>query len=146
MLVHRPLLLIGAAIAVLSLAACSSIERGYDSVFGGDAAPAPSDSGTASAPPPGSATATEVGKDGYPNLATVPARPEATRNEAERQQIVEGLVADKARAQYSAEQLRGGEDVAAPPPANNPATAKAPAAPTEPAAEAATPAPGPTTP
>lgn len=145
MLVRRPLSLIGAAFAVLSLAACSSVERGYDSVFGGDPAPQPGETGAASAPPPGSATATEVGKDGYPNLATVPARPEETRNEAERQQVVEGLVADKQRAQYSAEQLRGGEDVAAPPPAST--APAAPATATDPAAEAAAaPAAGPATP
>jgi outer membrane protein OmpA-like peptidoglycan-associated protein len=44
----------------------------------------------------------------FPSLATVPDRPPAP-SASERRQVVEGLVADRARARYSSEVLRQGE-------------------------------------
>ncbi|MDE2165432.1 MAG: OmpA family protein [Alphaproteobacteria bacterium] len=54
----------------------------------------------------------------YPNLATVPNVPSGATSTAERQKLVDSLVADRRHAQYSNEQLQAGSQVAsvAPPP------------------------------
>lgn len=55
----------------------------------------------------------------FPNLAEQPAPREATSTEAQRREIRDSLVADRDKAQYSAEELRAGgaQPAAAPPPA-----------------------------
>jgi hypothetical protein len=63
----------------------------------------------------------------FPNVAAQPAPREPTTTESQKREIRDSLVADRDRAQYSADELRGGaQPAAAPPP---PAPAKpAPAA------------------
>jgi hypothetical protein len=58
----------------------------------------------------------------FPNLAEQPAPREATSTEAQRREIRDSLVADRDKAQYSAEELRAGgaQPAAAPPPAATP--------------------------
>ncbi len=68
----------------------------------------------------------------FPNLAAQPAPREPSSTEAQKREIRDSLVADRDRAQYSADDLRGGAQPAAAPPA--PAGAK-PATPVEKAEE-----------
>lgn len=44
-----------------------------------------------------------VAQPGYPNLATVPQRPQASTTAAEREAMTQGLIADRANARYSSE-------------------------------------------
>lgn len=81
------------------------------------------------------------GQAPYPNLGTVPATPTRVLTAADREALKEGLIADRANARYTDEQLRYGQNAAsAPPPRPRPAPApQAAAAP--PPAPAAAPAP-----
>lgn len=53
----------------------------------------------------------------FPNLAAQPAPREPSSTEAQKREIRDSLVADRDRAQYSADELRGGGQAAAAPPA-----------------------------
>lgn len=53
----------------------------------------------------------------FPNIAEQPAPREPTSTEAQKREIRDSLVADRDRAQYSADELRGGAQPAAAPPA-----------------------------
>jgi outer membrane protein OmpA-like peptidoglycan-associated protein len=57
-------------------------------------------------------------REPYPNLATVPNVPSGATSSAERQKLVNSLIADRAHAQYSNQQLQAGAHLAniAPPP------------------------------
>jgi outer membrane protein OmpA-like peptidoglycan-associated protein len=77
----------------------------------------------------------------YPNLATVPATPTRVLTTADREALKEGLIADRANARYTDEQLRYGQNAASAPPPR-PRSAPAPqAAAAPPPAPAAAPAP-----
>jgi hypothetical protein len=52
----------------------------------------------------------------YPNLSSVPERPEATESADDRRRIAEGLLADRSRVQHTDQALRGGTEPSAPPP------------------------------
>src|SRR5215470_10130095 len=53
----------------------------------------------------------------YPNLATVPAPPVRALTSAEREKLTQSLIADRANARHTDEQLRAGfPSLAAPPP------------------------------
>lgn len=67
----------------------------------------------------------EGGKEPYPNLANVPAAPDAQLSGVDRDKLVDSLIADRSNAQYSADNLRAGEVASdVPPPAPpTPATA-----------------------
>jgi outer membrane protein OmpA-like peptidoglycan-associated protein len=86
----------------------------------------------------------------YPNLATVPPPPNRAMTAAERDKLAQSLIADRANARYSDEQLRAGFSTAsAPPPPPPGAPAPEPAgAQSEPVAAAppTAPAPAPTAP
>jgi outer membrane protein OmpA-like peptidoglycan-associated protein len=132
----------GAAAALLVLSAfavqgCSSYPdwanpvKWYDGVFGDEPTPAQqtaSDQAPAANPP---AADQNGAKEGFPNLATVPARP-AAGTVGERRAMQQSLAADRDSAQYTDEDLRG-----------RPASAAAvpPTAPPPPSATAAAPAP-----
>lgn len=58
----------------------------------------------------------------FPTLAAQPAAREATTSESQRREIRDSLAADRDNAQYTADELRGGSQPAAAPPA--PAAAK----------------------
>lgn len=75
-------------------------------------------------------------KEPYPNLATVPNVPSGATGTAERQKLVDSLIADRTHAQYSDQRLQAGAALASipPPPAapevgasSAPATAATPA-------------------
>jgi hypothetical protein len=53
----------------------------------------------------------------FPDMAAQPAPREPTSTEAQKREIRDSLVADRDRAQYSADELRGGAQPAAAPPA-----------------------------
>jgi flagellar motor protein MotB len=74
----------------------------------------PADADTSSAAP----AASSAGADSaaYPDVAAVPEKPKPVSTPAERTQIADALVADRSRAQYSTDLLRGGTEPAAPPP------------------------------
>lgn len=62
----------------------------------------------------------------FPNVAEQPAPREPTSTEAQKREIRDSLVADRDRAQYSADELRGGaQPAAAPPPPAAPKPAPA---------------------
>ncbi len=65
---------------------------------------------------PPAPTASDQTAGTTPDLASIPARP-ATTSAADQQQAAQSLANDGAQARYSADALRGGTDVAAPPPA-----------------------------
>lgn len=65
----------------------------------------------------------------FPNLAAQPAPREAVTTESQRREIRDSLVADRDRAQHTADELRGGTQPAAPPPAPAPKAATPAAAP-----------------
>ena len=52
----------------------------------------------------------------YPSVASVPEKPKQQATPEQRKEIASSLVADRGRAQYSADALRGGTEPAAPPP------------------------------
>jgi hypothetical protein len=52
----------------------------------------------------------------YPTLGSVPEQPKETESALERRKLAEGLIADRARVQYTDEALRGGTEASAPPP------------------------------
>jgi hypothetical protein len=57
----------------------------------------------------------------FPNVAAQPAPREPTTTESQKREIRDSLVADRDRAQYSADELRGGAQPAAAPPPPAPA-------------------------
>ncbi len=59
----------------------------------------------------------------FPNLAAQPAPREASSTESQRREIRDSLVADRDKAQHTADELRGGTVSAATPPAPAPAAA-----------------------
>ncbi|MDE2466728.1 MAG: OmpA family protein [Alphaproteobacteria bacterium] len=83
-----------------SLSACSALPGWVDptSWFGPDLPSAQSDNGQT------------------PDLANMPARPQAGSSAAENRAVAHSLVAARQQVQYSADQLRGGTEPAAPPP------------------------------
>jgi flagellar motor protein MotB len=141
---------------------CSTVSDVLDSAnpFGD------SDSQEASQPPAddtASASASQPAADTgtTPNLADIPDKPAPPSTDAERKQVADALVADRARAQYSTDALRGGTEAAAapPPPAPPPGQVASVTPSASPSADttssdqtvdaspaAATPAPAPTTP
>lgn len=65
----------------------------YDGAFGDDAPPPPRQA--------------QTDDQGYPTLSSVPERPQPTSTPEQRQEIAEGLVADRDNARYTDEVLRG---------------------------------------
>lgn len=97
-----------------SAGACSTIPEW----MGGDPSPTVADT-----LPPADQTAdatttdqTAANDSQFPDLADVPSKPKQPSTPDERKQVQAGLVADRNAAQYSSDNLRGGQDVAAAPP------------------------------
>lgn len=74
---------------------------------------------------PGTSPATPASPTAYPDLATVPQRPELGYTVAQRQAIADQLVADRAHAQYSAARLAYATGHSATPPPGPPPAAAA---------------------
>jgi hypothetical protein len=162
----------------LVLAGCSATPEWakpttwYDSVAGGGktaqasapqggaepppaAAPEPPQAGQpadASSIPPVTAPAAPEPAKGFPNLGSVPDRPELPVTSSERANVVAGLAADRNNARYTDEELRGGTEAPAAPPRANEAAPEplpgesattAPPAIAEPTAPMASPPPPP---
>ncbi len=130
--------------AVFTLSACSSVPdyanpvewyRGVADWVSSD--DSDTESGLVAATPPAEQRA-PGGDQPFPSLATTPERPTPTPPE-QRQQIAEGLAADRDRARYTDEVLRRG-------PASSASTQVAAAPPPPPAPVAAAPAPAPAEP
>ena len=80
-------------------------------------------------------TPAEADNGQYPDLSTIPDRPDTASSEASSGAVADSLAAARSHVQYSAETLRGGTETAAPPPEPQSAAAAAPPAePDEPAA------------
>jgi outer membrane protein OmpA-like peptidoglycan-associated protein len=93
-------------VMAIGSSACSSVPGWVDptSWFGDD---------QASNAPPDEATAEN---SQTPDLADVPNKPTPASTADEQKQVADSLAADKARAQYSGDALRGGTEASAPPP------------------------------
>ncbi|MEJ0025742.1 MAG: OmpA family protein [Rhizomicrobium sp.] len=136
-----------AAVFVFALgtSACSTLNSAYDDVVGGDAsAPADQNGFPPDATPPGATS--DAATPTTPDLASVPDKPSGTTTPDEQKDVADSLAADRARANYSADALRGGTEPAAAPPGPAAETATvADASPPQPA-PAAPPSAGDTTP
>ena len=124
---------IGARLGVVVMvafgaSACSSIPDWVDpTTWGDDSSPSTFDGGA----------------NESPDLASIPDRPDPSSTPQEQQQVAQSLAADRERAKYSSDALRGGtEPVAAPPP---PPSAEQQVASNEPPPAATQPAPAPDT-
>lgn len=156
--VSKVLLRFGAVVVVAAGAsACSSVPGWVDPTtwIGGD-------DSQASAPPDGNdqtadnGQATTADNSQTPDLSTIPDKPAAPSTADEQKNVADSLAADRSRAQYSSDALKGGtEPAAAPPPAapppstedlasDNSSTNAAPSEETKPASQALPPgaAPG----
>jgi len=100
------------------VSACSTVSSATDWVNPWSSNPTPP--ADASAYPPAvdanGNTVTSDADEAYPSVASVPDRPTPTSTAEDRKEISDSLVADRGRAQYSADLLRGGTEPAAPPP------------------------------
>lgn len=109
----RTALRIAAVLAfALSTSACSTL----DDLIGDDTPSAPAD---ANGFPP--ATAPDASAGTTPDLASVPEKPTGVTNPDSQKEIADSLGADRDRAAYSSDALRGGTEAAAPPPSDAPA-------------------------
>ena len=141
----------------LGTSACSTLDSAYDDVMGSSppATTAEANGFPADTPPAGT-----VDPNAAPALANVPPPPSASTTPDDQRALADSLAADRARANYSADALRGGTEAAAPPPAppgsepevaalETPAPAAPPpadtTAPAAPPPDAAPPPPAPTT-
>jgi hypothetical protein len=130
-------LAMGLAATAIGLSGCSSLQSdGVDPIawyrdMSGNSANDAQDKG------PNSKNLAEGDKEPYPNLASVPAPPDNAITKADREKLAQSLIADRQNAQYTDQQLRAGQNLAAvPPPAleaamaasANPAQAAAPGA------------------
>jgi len=134
------------AVLVLAMgaSACSSVPDWVDPTtwVGSDSDQAPADQGL----PSDQQTADNTTQT--PDLSTIPDKPTAPSTADEQKQVADALKADRSKAQYSADALRGGtEPAAAPPPAEAPPASEDLAAndnsTAQPAAPAAPPGPPP---
>ncbi len=105
----KHLVRVGAVIIfAIGASACSSVPNWVDPtnwIGGSDDQPAPDQ--------------TEQAPDGgqTPDLSTIPDKPNAPSTADEQQKVSQSLASDRARAQYSADALKGGTEPAAAPPA-----------------------------
>jgi outer membrane protein OmpA-like peptidoglycan-associated protein len=126
-------LVMALGVAALALGGCSSMkDSGMDPIewyrdLSGESAHDVQDKAAAN-----SENLKEGNKEPYPNLASVPPVPDTAISKADRDKLAQSLIADRQNAQYTDQQLRAGQNMAAVPP---------PAAVTAAAAQAATPAP-----
>ncbi len=112
----RSLLRFAAVLAfALGTSACSTLDSAYDDVVGSDTAAPPAD---ANGFPPDTAAAPAATSDNgtAPALADVPDKPTGTTNPDAQREVADSLAADRTRANYSSDALRGGTEAAAPPP------------------------------
>jgi flagellar motor protein MotB len=117
----------------LCTSACSSLDDAFSGMMGDDT---PSASGgqmastdangfptadTAATPTPDAATpppaqTADAATPPTPDLASVPEKPSGTTTPDQQKEVADSLAADRARANYSSEALRGGTEPAAAPP------------------------------
>jgi outer membrane protein OmpA-like peptidoglycan-associated protein len=108
----------------MGASACSTVPDWVDPttwVGGNDdqTTSAPADQGTAA--PANGGTAQTADNTQTPDLSTIPDKPATPSTSDEQKQVADSLAADRSRAQYSGDALRGGtEPAAAPPPADAP--------------------------
>ncbi len=130
--------LVAVLVFALSTSACSTI----DDLIGDDTPAAGTPTADANGFPPVPADTADAGAPTSPDLASVPDKPSGTTTPDAQREVADSLAADRAKANYSAEALRGGTEAAAPPPGPAPApgTAVADASPPQPEPAAAPPA------
>lgn len=108
----------------LALAGCSTV----DSLVGNEPEPAKGQSKAAEqskgeGAAGKAAVAQPADTNTYPSLSNTPDKPNPSTTPQQRRAIQEGLVADREKANHTAEQLRGGGEAAAVPPPPAPAPA-----------------------
>lgn len=125
--VSKVLLRFGAVVVVAAGAsACSSVPGWVDPTtwIGGDdsqASAPPDDNGQTA----DNGQATTADNSQTPDLSTIPDKPAAPSTADEQKDVADSLAADRSRAQYSSDALKGGtEPAAAPPPAAPPPSAE----------------------
>lgn len=110
-----------AAVAAVAggMSACSSVSDATDWVNPWSSNPTPPADASAYPEPldeSGNPAGTTDTTGAYPSVASVPDKPTPSSTAQDRTQISDSLVADRGRAQYSADLLRGGTEAAAAPP------------------------------
>ena len=111
----RTLLRFAAIVAFAAGAsACSTVSSVTDAINPWSGPSAPADASAYPDMPDNTGTATD--NTAYPSVVSVPDKPAQTATPQERKEISNTLVADRGRAQYSADLLRGGTEAAAAPP------------------------------
>lgn len=128
----------------LCTSACSTLDSAYSDVMGDDT-PAATPATDANGFPTDTATPTADNNGTTPDLASVPDKPSGTTTPDDQRETADSLAADRSRATYSSDALRGGTEAAAapPPPAGAPevaANTPPPADNTPPPADDSTPA------
>ena len=109
-----------AAVFVFAMgtSACSTLDSAYNDVLGDDTpagSPATDQNGFPPDTAPPAATS-DASTPTTPDLASVPDKPTGTTAPDEQKEVADSLAADRARANYSADALRGGTEAAAAPP------------------------------
>lgn len=104
----------------LSTSACSTI----DDILGDDTPATVDQNGF---PPDAAPPGATADNSGTPDLSGVPDKPTGTTNPDEQKDVADSLAADRARATYSSDALRGGTEAAAPPPGAAPEPGAVPA-------------------
>ena len=101
------------AVAAVGLGGCSSMKSGgvdpiewYRDLSGNSANDAKDQTANAQ-------NLKEGGKEPYPNLASVPTVPSTAISKADREKMVQSLIADRQNAQYTDQQLRAGQNMSA---------------------------------
>jgi len=99
----------------LGTSACSTLDSAYDDVLGNDT---PAQQADSNGFPPDQAPAqtADANTPAAPDLAGVPDKPTGTTNPDSQKELADSLAADRNRANYSAQALRGGTEAAAAPP------------------------------
>jgi len=108
-----------AAVLVFALgtSACSTIDSAISDVVGDDTPSGPVADANGFPPdtaPPGATS--DAAAPTTPDLASIPDKPSGVTTPDAQRETADSLAADRARAGYSAEALRGGTEAAAPPP------------------------------
>jgi outer membrane protein OmpA-like peptidoglycan-associated protein len=104
-------------IFALGTGACSTLDLAYDDVLGSGDKPAADANGFPPDQPPGQTS--DAAAPTTPDLAGIPDKPSGTTNPDAQKDVADSLATDRARANYSADALRGGTEAAAPPPGPN---------------------------
>src|SRR5258707_7279076 len=92
----------------LGTSACSTLDSAYDDVFGDAPASTADNNGFPADQAPGQTS--DANTPATPDLASIPDKPSGTTNPDSQKEVADSLATDRARANYSADALRGGTE------------------------------------